>query len=707
MGIKGSKHRSSRGAKNDHSAAAAEGGARTERSKHKKGHRHGHQHGEAAEQRSSSFPAAPKQEFAVKGYMTDFYHIDPKVLGRGQYGEVHKGLHKETNDLFAIKRIIKARVRRPHILRREMEFLLRVNHPNVINVVDLIEDDHALHIVQEFCSGGELFARILEHDHGFQEPEAARITQQILAGIAHCHDEVGIVHRDLKPENILFKTSEPDSDVVIIDFGLSGTIHPGDAIGHVVNTAEEREAHEDHLRTRVGTPYYIAPEVFTRDYGRACDLWSIGVILYILLCGYPPFSGATEAEIMNTVQHGGDVDFPDEDWSHISREAIDLIRQLLDRSPDRRPTAVQALAHPWFQVTHTADLSLYKQIGPRLEIFHHMSKLKKMAAMVIVDKIQTDEVSKMRTIFEAIDTENQGTITFDELQTAMQDRPSGSGADSLNELFEGLDMDGSHQINYNEFLAAVVSPGVRMDESNIRIAFDYFDTDKSGYITIDDMIRIAGSEEHARLLIGEADFKHNNRVSWEEFKLMMKMPDHKTLLAAGTMTESRLVNLATSWSQASEEAKQVLRRTVTCNGEPLGLDLAQVALDDVTYINFVSTVDKGSPADFAEIAPGDVLLEVDGVPVAQKSAEEIAMDIKQKVRNQASFGMILGTLPSDIGFQQVRRCATGLREQTSFKFSMTGTVDALEDAAAAAAAPPTAPPTGASAAATAELASTE
>lgn len=529
------------------------------------------------------------------------------------------------------------------------------------------------------------------------------MTQQILAGIAHCHDEVGIVHRDLKPENILFKTSAPDSDVVIIDFGLSGTIHPGDAIGHVVNNAEEREAHDDHLRTRVGTPYYIAPEVFTRDYGRACDLWSIGVILYILLCGYPPFSGSTEAEIMNTVQHGGDVDFPAEDWDRVSNEAIDLIRQLLDRSPERRPTAAQALSHPWFQVTHTADLSLYKQIGPRLEIFHHMSKLKKMAAMVIVDKIQTDEVSKMRDIFQAIDTENQGTITFDELQAAMQDRPSGSGADSLNELFEGLDMDGSHKINYNEFLAAVVSPSVRMDETNIRIAFDYFDTDKSGYITIDDMVRIAGSQEHARMLIGEADFKHNNRVSWEEFKLMMKMPEHKTLLASGTMTEDRLVNLASSWSQATDMEKQVLRRSVECDGQPLGLDLAQVALDEVTFINFVSTVDKGSPADFAEIAPGDVLLEVDGVPVARKSAEEIAAEIKQKVRDQPSFGLVLGTIPSDLGFQQVRRGATGLREQKSFKFSMTSTPEELEDARAAAAAPPTEPPTDA----TAELSITE
>lgn len=626
-----------------------------------------------AHHRGSAKPTVPHQEFAIRGLMRDFYHIDPKVLGKGQYGEVHRGLHKKTNELFAIKRIIKARVRRPHILRREMEFLLRVNHPNVINVVDLIEDDHALHIVQEFCSGGELFARILKHDHGFQEQEAARITQQILAGIAHCHDEVGIVHRDLKPENILFKTKEPDSDVVIIDFGLSGTINPGDAIGHIVN--DSAEDHSDHLKTRVGTPYYIAPEVFTRDYGRACDLWSIGVIVYILLCGYPPFSGATEVEIMNNVRHGGEVEFPNEDWENISEEAIDLIRQLLNRHPDQRPTAAAALEHPWFGVTHTADLSLYQRIGPRLEIFHHMSKLKKMASMVIVDKVQSEEVEKMRAIFEGIDTDKTGSLTLHELEEAFRDRPISS--QPLEELFEGLDMDGTQEVNYNEFLAAVVSPTVRLDEANIRTAFDFFDTDKSGYITVDDMARIAGSAEHARLLIGEADFKHNNRISWEEFVMLMKMPEHKKLLGSGAMTEERLVTLANNWHNSTEAQKQVLERSLSCEGKPLGMDLAQVELSENTMINFVSQVDVDSPADFAEIAPGDVLLEVDGEPVASKTAQQIAHSIKQKVHAGNTFVLKLGTIPADPTFQAMRRGASTLREARSFKFSVSGAEESL------------------------------
>jgi len=535
-----------------------------------------------------------------------------------------------------------------------------------VNVVDLIEDDRALYIVQEFCSGGELFEKIVSAEEGLTERDAARIVQQVLSGIQHCHDELGVVHRDLKPENILFKNSDPDSDVVIIDFGLAGEIPRGPSMKNLA----DQDAMEMNLKTTVGTPYYIAPEVFSKDYGKECDIWSIGVIAYILLCGFPPFTGDNEREIMHMVKHGGPVEFPLPEWKLISKEARNFCATLMTRNPADRPTASEALRHNWFKRTDTAPLSIYKTIGSRLEMFNNMNQLKKMASMVIVSRVQDTEVRELKRLFQKIDVHNTGTIDIDELKDALDDRPEIAGMD-FTAFFEGLDMDKTNKINYNEFLAAAVCPAVRLDAANIRLAFNYFDKDNSGFITAGNLATIVNSKEQARSLIGEADFRHDNKIAFDEFVAMMTMPEHKVLLSEegqGT-TEANLMELGKIWLTTDASEKEEIEKTLFTSKD-LGMLLKQVKVIGGNHLpvdlTFVIMVDSKGPAFEAGISPLELLLEIDGQPVQPDTAGGLLKLIEAK---GPSVTLKTGTIPGHPKFQR-RRSRRESSDLTSMRFQV-------------------------------------
>jgi len=267
------------------------------------------------------------------------YRIDPQVLGTGHNGSVRECTDRRTGERFAVKSIHKGD---PTVksagLAREILLLQEMDHDNVVRLVDVYEDADYVHIITDLFEGGELFDRIVEestNDHNgarcFPEEEAARIVCGILEGVAYMHDR-GIVHRDIKPENILFESKQKASRVKIIDFGLSRN--------HSSKTGEPL------MSTVVGTPYYVAPEVLRRRYDKSCDLWSVGVIAYVLLCGYPPFNGRNGYGVHRSVLRDR-IRFPIEDWNVMSADAVDFVYRLLQKDPRRRMTAKQALAHPW------------------------------------------------------------------------------------------------------------------------------------------------------------------------------------------------------------------------------------------------------------------------------------------------------------------------------------------------------------------------
>ncbi len=360
-------------------------------------------------------PARPMKDGVKDGVMiTDAlsdvrvkYHINQKEIGHGHYGVVRKCMHRETREWYAIKSIRKSKVQKLEILLREVEILKEVDHPNIIKLIEIHEDDKYLHLITELCTGGELFDRIISKTQSpeghFSEKDAASLIRCILDAIRYCHDEKQIVHRDLKPENFLYSTPDESSPIKIIDFGLS-----------------RHESNVGIMKTKVGTPYYVAPEVLRREYTKSCDIWSIGVITYILLCGYPPFYGDSDNQIFDQVRTGL-FTFPSPDWDDISECAKDFIRSLLRMEPSRRLTARQALTHTWITRNNNMNAKV-RHDGVRSSIFKKymgIKKLKKAALVHIASRLTQAEIGCLGDIFNQLDRNGDGQLTLEELNQAL------------------------------------------------------------------------------------------------------------------------------------------------------------------------------------------------------------------------------------------------------------------------------------------------
>ncbi|GAV61826.1 Pkinase domain-containing protein [Cephalotus follicularis] len=254
-------------------------------------------------------------------------------LGWGQFGVIRTCSDKLTGELLACKSIAKDRLVTlddARSVKLEIEVMTRLSgHPNVVDLKAVYEDYDYVHLVMELCAGGELFHQ-LEKYGKYSEAEARTIFRHLMQVILYCH-ETGVVHRDLKPENILFATKAPSSPIKLADFGLATYIKPGES-----------------LHGTVGSPFYIAPEVLAGAYNHSADVWSAGVILYILLSGMPPFWGNTKSRIFDAVRTA-DLRFPSDPWDRISESAKNLVRGMLCTDPSRRLTANQVLEHLWIR----------------------------------------------------------------------------------------------------------------------------------------------------------------------------------------------------------------------------------------------------------------------------------------------------------------------------------------------------------------------
>ena len=261
----------------------------------------------------------------------DDYVVFPKVLGEGHYGTVRECLHRITGQVLAIKSVEKSKISRLDHLQREIYLLANIDHEHIIKMVDCYEDVDYVHIITEKYTGGEVFDDVIESTTArgcYSEAKTASIIKSLLEAVAYLHDN-GIVHRDIKPENLLYETEKQDA-IKLIDFGLSRQHKKGEA----------------PMSNPVGTAYYMSPELLKGKYDKSCDVWSVGTIAYILLCGYPPFNGDTDPDIFDNIKKGR-FDFPDPAWSNKSDMVKDFIKCLLRRDPRKRFTAKEALMHPW------------------------------------------------------------------------------------------------------------------------------------------------------------------------------------------------------------------------------------------------------------------------------------------------------------------------------------------------------------------------
>ena len=248
-------------------------------------------------------------------------------MGRGHFGTVKRAESKDPHDTtgYAIKSIMKSMIEmRIDLLERELELLVTVNHPNIIKFYEVYEDSQYIHLVMELCTGGELFDQLISKGR-YTEAEAAKIMYSLLNAVSHLHS-LGIVHRDLKPENIMLSTSDDQAEIKIIDFGL----------------AKKFLQEGTGQNTILGSSYYVAPEVLNNSYGLSCDIWSCGVILFMLLSGKAPFDGNSDMTIYDQIRKTN-YSTSGPEWTKISEEAKGFVKLLLNPDHKNRITAKEAL----------------------------------------------------------------------------------------------------------------------------------------------------------------------------------------------------------------------------------------------------------------------------------------------------------------------------------------------------------------------------
>ncbi|CAD5196067.1 unnamed protein product [Musa acuminata subsp. malaccensis] len=436
-----------------------------------------------------------------------------QVLGRGEFGVTYLCTDKATGEHLACKSISKKKLRTAvdiEDVRREVEIMRHLPaHPNIVKLKDTYEDDGAVHLVMELCEGGELFDRIVARGH-YTERAAAAVTRTIIEVIQVCHKH-GVMHRDLKPENFLFGNKKENAPLKAIDFGLSVFFRPGDCFTEIV-----------------GSPYYMAPEVLKRNYGPEVDVWSAGVILYILLCGVPPFWAESEQGVAQAILRSV-IDFKREPWPKVSDSAKDLVRHMLDPDPKQRFTAQQVIDHSWLQnATKAPNVNLGETVRARLQQFSVMNKFKKKALRVVAEYLSVEEVADIKDMFEKMDINKNGKITFEELKFGLRKLGHQIPDADVQILMEAADVDGTGTLDYGEFVAVSIHLRKIGNDEHLHKAFSYFDQNKSGYIEIeelrDSLVDDLGTnhEEVINAIIHDVDTDKDGRISYEEFTAMMK-----------------------------------------------------------------------------------------------------------------------------------------------------------------------------------------
>lgn len=448
------------------------------------------------------------------GRIEEAYKLDRMPFGEGAFATVKRGRDKKSNVLYAVKSINKSGVGHLEKIYEEMRILRRLDHPNIMRMHEVWEDRRRLHLVLEFCEGGELLDCIVTAKK-FTEVVARSCVRHMFLAVNYLHQNL-IVHRDLKPQNWLLSRKGDLMHAVIklADFGLSRRFEDGQT-----------------LRTRCGTPDFIAPEVLIRMYTEKCDIWSLGVIVYIIISGSRPFSGSTTSEVLRAIRVGRP-SFDSSVWRSVSEQAVFFAKKLLQRSVGDRPSAQRALQDEWLcQQENACSLAATVDINiERLQEFAEMNRVKKAALMVIASQVSGKQLNAMRCMFMSMDTNNDGTVTTEELRAGLRE----TGVDlseRLDEMIAHLDTDGSGVLDYTEFLAATMDWKLHHDEDTVRTAFSKFDQDGSGFIDRRELAKLLGDrrvleamhiDEGASDIFARIDVNSDGLISFDEFYAMVQ-----------------------------------------------------------------------------------------------------------------------------------------------------------------------------------------
>eukprot|EP00927_Polykrikos_kofoidii_P059461 TRINITY_DN5460_c0_g1_i2.p1 TRINITY_DN5460_c0_g1~~TRINITY_DN5460_c0_g1_i2.p1 ORF type:complete len:507 (+),score=79.52 TRINITY_DN5460_c0_g1_i2:61-1581(+) len=442
------------------------------------------------------------------------YDIETSMLGQGAFGSVQRATHKETGVICAIKVMRKGNTSSSKRLRREAALLTMMDHPNIIKLLETYEGSQHMYLVMELCLGGEVLHFLLENGH-LSESSTAIIMEQVLRGVSHMHAS-DVVHRDLKLQNLLLSSKAPlDKSVLkIVDFGLSVRAKPWEI-----------------MFTRCGSALYVSPQVLAGYYDSKCDLWSCGVVMYLLLVGFPPFIGMTDEAVFKRVKKGV-VKFSKKHWHSISEDAVDLVRNLLKVSPQMRYTAEKALQHVW--ITCAACRETNELVEPslveRLRVFRSYITSKKAALHAIATQLSDGEIERLRMVFNTLDGNGDGLLTCDELTQGLEHVGVTRIPSDLDTIVKGVDTDGNGVVDSSEFIAAVRCEITNLKEDRWLAAFRAFDLNGNGRIEqseIEQVLAVDGmrecvGEKAAALLLEEGNKNGDGTIDFKKFNEIMR-----------------------------------------------------------------------------------------------------------------------------------------------------------------------------------------
>ena len=445
-----------------------------------------------------------------------------KKLGEGAFGEVWLVKHKLFGKMFALKIIEKGPYSNDEEIINEIEILKKLDHPFILKILEFHSTPSRYYIVTDFCPEGELFDEVAKRDV-FTERDAAYVLYQVLSAIRYCH-KMRVFHRDLKPENIMIIKRYPEGmlDVRIIDFGTAKIFKENAKANKVV-----------------GSSYYIAPEVLKGKYDEGCDIWSIGVIMYILLVGNPPFNGDTDEEIMDSVASGKyETDIPQ--FTCLSENARDLISHLLKYNPLERYSAEEALNHPWFssfpevrQIDYV-DPAIAREFLLNLENYKADNIIRcAVLAYLVHQNTDLEQCINASKLFRSIDNEHDGKLERKELVTAYKTYLNLNDQQAANKaeyVFNNIDNDKSGMIESEEFIRACINPSIFTTPNYLKAAFSYFDDDGGGSISLKEVEerffqnsnQSQEAREKLRAMFEQIDVNKDGTITFDEFSNMLK-----------------------------------------------------------------------------------------------------------------------------------------------------------------------------------------
>eukprot|EP00039_Didymoeca_costata_P000503 m.45877 g.45877 ORF g.45877 m.45877 type:complete len:531 (+) comp10305_c0_seq1:89-1681(+) len=454
------------------------------------------------------------------------------AVGQGGTASVYKIVHKKTGTPYALKVLNLMRVSdkaKREMLLREIPIMKSLDHPNVIKIVEVFRKLNTVYIVMELCSGGELFDKLYDQEGcRFDEAETRHLVTKMLQALRYLHAN-NLVHRDLKLENFIFTSKSIDADIKLIDFGFSKEYLEGDT----------------KMNELVGTCYYVAPEVLGRSYTNASDLWSLGVIVFMMVTGEAPFDGNTNSSIMSNIKSRSQNPkalqaelAEDLAGCSLSEGCIDFVLKLLTVDPKKRINAEAALKHPWIATEKYLSKSSKKRPlktdsaqtrESRITIDQMVANakqnaLQKSALFAVAFEMNSTELTELNETFKSMDHNHDGAISFQEFKDTMSKHGQMKSSEQMQEIFRKIDIDGTGTIQYSEFLASALEQKQFLTQEAIEAAFYRLDLDSSGYLSRDELKAMLGGQyddEALKKVLDGADLDGDGKISLEEFKAVI------------------------------------------------------------------------------------------------------------------------------------------------------------------------------------------